>query len=426
MHLKISGIGKICNSELVMKGITVVAGENFTGKSTIGKALYCIFNAFCNMQTAIRNERISHIFRIIRSSPFGIHPILSKKLSLKLINDIENTNIKNLSEDNIRKTIAYAIPERLNSVLNDNEKYFIEMIDNIRRSLIVSDDKMQEVLVNRHFQSEFEGKVNHVNLPDATGNVSLIIKGKNVDVHIKDNKCNGFTDNIGIRHNAIYIDTPFVMDHVQIWNEDSAHPFYMMNYGFEINHRENLRRRLGKKNSKNTLIDEVIIDQKIANILSKIRSIISGEFREENDDLMFIEAGLIETIPFVNVSAGMKTFLVIKRLLELGEIQEQDVLILDEPEIHLHPVWQLHFAEILVLLQKEFNLRILLTTHSPYFLNAIEAYGKMHSIKDKINYYLAENNGDTSDVREVTSNIDAIYKLLATPLRKLDDMEYDD
>ena len=37
MVLKIKGIGKIQDSQIEMKGITVIAGENNTGKSTFGK-----------------------------------------------------------------------------------------------------------------------------------------------------------------------------------------------------------------------------------------------------------------------------------------------------------------------------------------------------------------------------------------------------
>lgn len=72
----------------------------------------------------------------------------------------------------------------------------------------------------------------------------------------------------------------------------------------------------------------------------------------------------------------MKSFIIIKTLLQNGSIDENGIIILDEPEIHLHPEWQLKFAEIIVLLQKEFGLNILLNTHSPYFLNAIEVYSK--------------------------------------------------
>ena len=53
-------------------------------------------------------------------------------------------------------------------------------------------------------------------------------------------------------------------------------------------------------------------------------------------------------------------------LIEKGALQEKDVLVLDEPEIHLHPQWQVAYAQLIVLLQKYFDLSIVVTTHSPY------------------------------------------------------------
>jgi predicted ATP-dependent endonuclease of OLD family len=117
---------------------------------------------------------------------------------------------------------------------------------------------------------------------------------------------------------------------------------------------------------------------------------------------------------------------IIKRLLELGEIKEKDVLIFDEPEIHLHPAWQIKFAEILILLQKEFNLTILLTTHSPYFLNAIEVFSKKYDAQKKCKFYLAKSNDDVSDVDDVTENIDEVYQQMSLPFKKLDDIAYAD
>ena len=66
--------------------------------------------------------------------------------------------------------------------------------------------------------------------------------------------------------------------------------------------------------------------------------------------------------------------MVIKQLLRNKMLSEKGILILDEPEVYLHPKWQLVFAEIIVLLQKKYDLHILLTTHSPYFLRAVEVF----------------------------------------------------
>ena len=100
------------------------------------------------------------------------------------------------------------------------------------------------------------------------------------------------------------------------------------------------------------------------------------------------------------------------------------IIILDEPEIHLHPEWQLKFAEIIVLIQKEFNTNILLNTHSPYFLNALEVYSEKYEIEKKCNYYIANEEQGITSIVDVTNETEKIYVKLAKPLQELENMEY--
>lgn len=44
MKLKISNFAKIEEADIKIDGITVICGDNDTGKSTIGKILFSIFN----------------------------------------------------------------------------------------------------------------------------------------------------------------------------------------------------------------------------------------------------------------------------------------------------------------------------------------------------------------------------------------------
>ena len=57
MQLNISHVGKIEKAEIVIDGITVIAGENKAGKSTIGKSLFAIFNSMNNMDEKIAQEK---------------------------------------------------------------------------------------------------------------------------------------------------------------------------------------------------------------------------------------------------------------------------------------------------------------------------------------------------------------------------------
>ena len=126
-----------------------------------------------------------------------------------------------------------------------------------------------------------------------------------------------------------------------------------------------------------------------------------------------------------NLSTGLKTFVIIKRLIENDSITTGTVLILDEPEIHLHPEWQLIFAELLVLLQKQFDLTLLINTHSPYFLSAVEVYAKRHEVEDRCSYYLAQLRDGGAVFEDVTINTEKIYKKLALPFQKLENLRYE-
>ena len=46
MQLSLKNIGKLKQAEIEINGITVIAGENNTGKSTVSRALFSTFNSF--------------------------------------------------------------------------------------------------------------------------------------------------------------------------------------------------------------------------------------------------------------------------------------------------------------------------------------------------------------------------------------------
>lgn len=57
VKIRLQNIGKFTEAEIELKGITVVTGANNTGKSTMGKALYCIFHSLYNLQRQIDQAR---------------------------------------------------------------------------------------------------------------------------------------------------------------------------------------------------------------------------------------------------------------------------------------------------------------------------------------------------------------------------------
>ena len=61
MKLVLKNVGKVQNAAVEINGITVIAGENDTGKSTVGKALFSVFNSFYNIDRKIMSERANSI-----------------------------------------------------------------------------------------------------------------------------------------------------------------------------------------------------------------------------------------------------------------------------------------------------------------------------------------------------------------------------
>jgi predicted ATPase len=96
------------------------------------------------------------------------------------------------------------------------------------------------------------------------------------------------------------------------------------------------------------------------------------------------------------------------------------VILLDEPEVHLHPNWQLKYAEIITLLVKN-NINILVTTHSSYMLEALERYAEKYKIEDKTNFYLAKDGVIKSESNNQT--LSEIIVKLSEPFSIFDEMD---
>jgi len=131
------------------------------------------------------------------------------------------------------------------------------------------------------------------------------------------------------------------------------------------------------------------------------------------------------SVPFYsqNVSTGLKALAFLEYAIRVGAIQKNDIFILDEPEINLHPEWQVIYARALVLLQKAYNLTILVTSHSPYFIRAIECFSDIYNSMEKLNVYLVEKSEskkcEISNVMESEYGLAELYEILSAPFDAL-------
>lgn len=412
MKLTINNIGKLKNAEVVIDGITVITGENDTGKSTVGKVLWSVFNGFYEIDEKVYNEKVSELTKIVDKLMkekgynkitdnfkdfFGIFDRTEEKIAIELLK-----NNKNYSEDEIKIIINnYKKDLKIENISN--------FVQEINETLKISDKEIIKVIVSRIMNKEFHNQINAVFSKEKMniGEISLKIKDKEIDLKIENNEISDVQNYFLINKETMYIDNPFILD----------------SYDFEDeNHQTHLATNVFSEN-ENSVISEIKVKKKLNNIYQKLNSVLGGEILE-NKNSKFVYRKNGEDIDLKNLSTGLKTFAIIKMLLQNGTLEENGTIILDEPEIHLHPEWQLKFAELIVLLQREFGMHILLTTHSPYFLNAIEVFSERHKIDDKCKYYVAENEENSSIIKDVTGNTREIYRKLVRPIQDLENIRY--
>ena len=412
MKLTINNIGKLKSSEVVIDGITVITGENDTGKSTVGKVLWSVFNGFYEIDEKVYNEKVSELEKIIDEI---IKENVYKNLSTDYNSffEIFNSTGKKIAVEFLKKNKDYSEDE-IKIIINNYKKdlkieNISKFVQEINETLKISDKEIIKVIVSRIMNKEFHNQINAVFSKEKMniGEISLKIKDKKIDLKIENNEISDVQNYFLINKETMYIDNPFILD----------------SYDFEDeNHQTHLAANVFSEN-ENSVISEIKVKKKLNNIYQKLNSVLNGEILE-NKNSKFVYRKNGEDIDLKNLSTGLKTFAIIKMLLQNGTLEENGTIILDEPEIHLHPEWQLKFAELIVLLQKEFGMHILLTTHSPYFLNAIEVFSERHKIDDKCKYYVAENEGNSSIIKDVTGNTREIYRKLARPIQDLENIRY--
>lgn len=437
MRIKLQNIGKLKEADINIEGIAVIAGKNNTGKSTVGKALYCIFNGLYDLDRNIKADREEYYKNIIvrflgtGSVYAGFldnrHEIILEK-SLKLIKEEDFNALKTLLLDYKDKTSGSVNIEYIRSlntgvkaVLNFNEEELDGMIADIKRASKITNNEFYNIRLQKIFNIEFNDQINSLYTGEA-GKIDLIVKNNDIGLSIANNKIKS-SDYISLYTDIIYIDSPFVLDKLSV----KVRKVRCIKDDITFSYRENVIRKLSDNITDKNMTNEIINTGKLNTVMQVLNDVNIGELVDSEVSPFAYKANdLPKPLEISNVSAGLKTFIILKTLILNGHIKDRGCVVLDEPEIHLHPEWQLIFAELIVLLQKEFNLHILINTHSPYFLKAIQVYSAKHKIADKCNYYLAENDSENkmSTIRDVKGSIDSIYKLLSKPFQDLEDELY--
>ncbi|PDS24521.1 AAA family ATPase [Flavobacterium branchiophilum] len=433
MKLKLQNIGIIEEADVTIDGITLIAGQNDSGKSTVGKVLYALIRGvnideerFYSSKNDFIRKRIRDVRNLLlrtKSSNENDDIIKEKFVSLFLDSDqsvftSRNSIIRADEIEFVKITIDELdkIKELFQDFSNESTKNQLEiLIEDIKNRIEITIDS-KDVLhyeLEEFFEKEFGNQIQSK------------FKSGDSFVQIEDDKKIAFEDTIHFEgfntfstfhyDDVIYIESPLKL------HENSFVLFdkILRNKSNYLNHK------IYQPKKEQDIFSDTSDKTKKLNQL--IFEIINGAFNiNSNGELKFKKQEI--DFDLSNVATGIKSFGILQMLIENDSLNSNTLLFLDEPEVHLHPTWQVKYAEILVLLSKELAIPIVLTSHSPYFIEALEAYSKKYNYESSTNFYFAEKNEDglSAKITDVTKNISPILSSISEAFYTIQDINDED
>jgi predicted ATPase len=442
-YINIENFGKIESAKVKLNGLTVIAGTNDTGKSTVGKVLFSLVKGVSRFKQDLKESREHKVSELISELYNNLRKELDFNLIIKLFHlkyffgnirlDTTEEITAELKED-IENLFDYK-ELFLKENLKENNKYetYLIKLRNIKDKIYEEEDKKEQIqrALDKVLFSEFMSDVS----PKVNKKKTLIkyFAGINelINIEIEKNKVNNFQyfDDLTYK-DVVFIETPLIIQQLKLIgksdviyddsNNNRFEPFTSNERSRIALHIKDLANKIeAAQDFNHNLFYENDFDS--LEIIKTIKEIINGgfAFNKTTNDLEFINSKK-EKFQAVNTASGIKSFGIIQLLLQANVINTKSLLIIDEPENHLHPEWQLKYAEMIIELVKA-NIPVVITSHSPYMIKALQHFSEKENCQDNSAFYFVEKNDKTPQtiLKEVTSNLNVIYTSLAEPFTNL-------
>lgn len=422
-ELSIQDFRAIKNANITLNGITVVAGINGCGKSTMSKLLYYIFrnvNSFEEIASDYIKQSIepyqdalSSIMRIVASySNFNYHRYMTRREGL---NGYNNESLSKYIDflKSLKASIAEfhtnekdgnsRISERdlfiIKSILGLSDKENMDVVSMIEKFIVKiteNRDKYNQLIIDRPYHLLTQ-RMEDFFETDVLKNVSL----KEYESSVYGYGVKSVPELHYIKKVA-YIDTPMVIgQHIS-----ALQPMYWK----ELNELAKMPPRKGYKLSINRHIKQNIMNGDA----SFDDDLFAGGFKYYRADGKIFD--------LADCATGIKSFSILQMLLKNLFLGEKTLVILDEPETHLHPQWIVEYANLIVLLHKRVGVKFFITSHSTDMVSAIRYISEKNKCLNNVSFYLAEKAGKESySYKYLKNDIDPIFDSFNKSYDKLDE-----
>lgn len=445
--------GKIREKTVPVKPLTVLAGENSSGKSFATKGLYCILEALNqdHLSNAIRRSmmRIVHFanrFRESLKSPskedqkfsdslFDIYiPALSNMMDQSALADLENQKMLIDNMEVSLDDIKLAISDYYNS--RKDVKRMQSAIKSIMNIMKLIDGV--EGLVNQHLETITDGielRLND-NLKknfQITGLTSLVNSGSEEFASVELGTIGkiditGDSD-IGFRfaqngvmeiqklEHVIFIDSPIFL---KIRQGLTGNNIYSMRFGERSRYLKGYPLYV---DHLYRLVDKRFIDKPdFYQISDRLQKTLDGRLEvSKSGDIDYKNTDGFST-PLLLTATGVSNLGLIELLIRNNVISKGSFLIIDEPEAHLHPKWQVELMDILYNIAKA-GANVIVATHSLDMVKKLEVILKNDEDAEEIisiNYMASDGgSGESGFGKTQLENAEYVLSNLSTPFYEM-------
>lgn len=442
MQLKIENVGMIERAEVSLDGLTVIAGDNDTGKSTVGRLWFALIKALSRYEQDLEENREIKIRKIAEMIYFLLRKAYS---NLPMVHSIQSpidefhpkTLINSLQADlfgttkdkfnKIKQNLSSLLEKKEYTTNSDKIKTKISQYVDRLESALFQEENKEEIIkraLQKTFFSEFYSEITPKRNLSLLSRVS-VFEGEHeiVEIGIQSNKVNAlrFIDDLFFE-DATFIESPIYLQFYRLIsyadtlldtdNMGTSRPKVALHVKDLMNKVENAQY------SPYSPLFDLTEFQGLEQQISEVVNGIGFNFSSDERDFLFYKTEEITYRP-INAASGVKAFGTLKLLLKANVLGKRRPLIIDEPETHLHPAWQVEYAKIIIKLVEQ-GIPVLLTSHSPYLIQALKVLSENSEIRSQTHFYLAEQKENQgSIISDVTDELNRIFAKLSQPLREL-------
>ncbi len=404
LKFNVENMGNIEKAIITIKPLTIIAGENSSGKTFVTKSLYTILNAVYknhfsdNLIKQLHTlENTYQRFSAKLQNPATVDFEFEKKFSaltyeVKVIiaelSICEFEEQKVLLDDNMQivTTFENEILDYFNkrSKLQKFKKHkdiitrilsrlasFMEIVNNRREVIIENIASHLDTGFKKNFQiTDIRSLIRRENKKNMKLSLESI---GHIEVDQKSSLDFSFEEQ-GIQtvqnvENIVFFDSPIYIKIRQALQKNRNNAINMLISRSEDRYLKGYPEYL---DNLYTFMDKEYIDTPDFHEISKqIEELISGKVHvSKSGDINYTDTN-DNTIPLSLTAMGISNIGLIDLLIRNNVINKGSFLIMDEPEVHLHPQWQVALANILYDIAKN-GANIIIATHSLDFLKAFE------------------------------------------------------